>query len=93
MGAALLRVNKMQEKWRVKLRVALEAKEKQKHRWGDARGNMRAVKLWSEKYVMFLLPFVTVLREGLEAVIFMSVTPYLLCLLSPRSCHVGPCSI
>lgn len=27
-------------------------------------------KIWCEKYAMFLLPFITVLREGLEAVIF-----------------------
>lgn len=70
MGAALLRVNKMQEKWRVKLKVSLEAKEKQHHRFDNAGGFMRSVKVWSEKYVMFLLPFVTVLREGLEAVVY-----------------------
>ncbi|ROV99107.1 hypothetical protein VMCG_06595 [Cytospora schulzeri] len=70
MGAALLRVNKMQEKWRLKLKLALENKEKHQHRWSNARGIMRSVKVWSEKYVMFLLPFVTVLREGLEAVVY-----------------------
>lgn len=64
MGAALLRVSKLQEKWRVKLSLALDNKEKtpgvKKHRF----------KRWAEKYAMFVLPFVTVLREGLESVVF-----------------------
>ena len=62
MGAALLRVSKLQKKWRVKLAQAVESKEKK-----VGKGSL---KRWSEKYAMFLLPFVTVLREGLEAVIF-----------------------
>lgn len=70
MGAALLRVNKMQAKWRVKLMVALEAKEKREMQWSSANSIMRRTKEWSEKYVMFLLPFITVLREGLEAVVY-----------------------
>lgn len=66
MGAALLRVSKLQDKWRVKLAKALEVKESTKQ-----RGNLRArFKLWCEKYAMFMLPFITVLREGLEAVVF-----------------------
>lgn len=64
MGAALLRVNKLQEKWRVKLAQAMNAKEK------TARMPGRSFKRWAEKYAMFILPFVTVLREGLEAVVF-----------------------
>ncbi|KAF2084928.1 plasma membrane iron permease [Saccharata proteae CBS 121410] len=64
MGAALLRVNKLQDKWRVKLAKALEAKD---DRQGTASSRM---KQWAEKYAMFLLPFITVLREGLEAVVF-----------------------
>lgn len=64
MGAALLRVSKMQDKWRVRLAKALETKSSSKARFGER------VKLWCEKYVMFILPFVTVLREGLEAVVF-----------------------
>ena len=66
MGAALLRVSKLQDKWRVKLAKALEVKDSTKQ-----RGNLRArFKLWCEKYAMFILPFITVLREGLEAVVF-----------------------
>ncbi|EAW14722.1 FTR1 family protein [Aspergillus clavatus NRRL 1] len=64
MGAALLRVTKLQEKWRVKLAQALETKPL-------AHGTFKnKLKLWAEKYAMFLLPFITVLREGLEAVVF-----------------------
>jgi len=65
MGAALLRVSKLQDKWRVKLAQALEAKDAT--RSGSKTGR---VKRFSEKYAMFILPFVTVLREGLEAVVF-----------------------
>lgn len=64
MGAGLLRVSKLQDKWRDKLAQALEEKEKTKI------GIYQRFKDWSKKYVMFLLPFVTVLREGLEAVVY-----------------------
>ncbi|KAE8352495.1 iron permease FTR1 [Aspergillus coremiiformis] len=66
MGAALLRVSKLQEKWRVKLSKALEPRT-QHHTQGSKRAR---IKRWTEKYAMFLLPFITVLREGLEAVIY-----------------------
>ena len=65
MGAALLRVSKMQDKWRVKLAKALDASKSKK-----TRSRRTRFKLWCEKYAMFLLPFITVLREGLEAIIF-----------------------
>ena len=64
MGAALLRVSKLQDKWRVRLAKALEAR-----RSGDGNAGGR-MKRWAEKYAMFLLPFITTLREGLEAVVF-----------------------
>lgn len=64
MGAVLLRVSKLQDKWRIKLAKALESSDVGKA-WSK-----RAVKRWMEKYAMFILPFVTVLREGLEAVVF-----------------------
>jgi len=66
LGAGLLRVSKMKEKWAVKLSKAMESK-KEHHL--TRKG---AFKLWCEKYVMFLLPFVTVLREGLEAIVFVA---------------------
>jgi len=61
MGAALLRVSKLQDKWRLKIGKALESGNavKGKGRW----------KHFCEKYAMFILPFVTVLREGIEAVL------------------------
>ncbi|OQN96010.1 hypothetical protein B0A48_18001 [Cryoendolithus antarcticus] len=65
MGAALLRVSKLQDKWRVKLSQALDKKDR------DMKGSAGSrFKQWCEKYAMFLLPFITVLREGLEAVVF-----------------------
>lgn len=64
MGAALLRVSKLQDKWRIKLAKALEYKS----RPGDSRKSR--IKRWMEKYAMFTLPFITVLREGLEAVVY-----------------------
>ncbi|KAI9673751.1 MAG: hypothetical protein M1829_003988 [Trizodia sp. TS-e1964] len=67
MGAALLRVSKLQDKWRVKIARALEAEDTRKK---SLAGSGSRVKLWLEKYAMFILPFITVLREGLEAVVF-----------------------
>ncbi len=64
MGAALLRISKLQDKWRVKLAKALESKDRTR------RGCWNRFKLWCEKYAMFTLPFITVVREGLEAVVF-----------------------
>lgn len=63
MGVAMLRVNKMQEKWRVKLAQALltpPKKRKDRYKFGYL----------AKKYCMFILPFITLLREGLEAVVF-----------------------
>jgi high-affinity iron transporter len=64
MGAALLRISKMQAKWRVKLAKALEAKDNKNAKLGNR------FKAWAEKYAMFLLPFITILREGIEAIVF-----------------------
>ena len=60
MGAALLRVSKLQEKWQAKLEGTTTK---------GANVGRRAVR-WVEKYAFFLLVLITVLREGLEAVIF-----------------------
>jgi high-affinity iron transporter len=64
MGAALLRISKMKESWTNKINKLLHDKPNKHHPLGSR------FKVWSEKYAMFLLPFVTVLREGLEAVVF-----------------------
>ncbi|KAI0901015.1 iron permease FTR1 [Annulohypoxylon nitens] len=65
-GAALLRVGKMQEKWRVKLAKAVEAPVLS----GGSRNGW--LKRFAEKYAMFVLPFITVLREGIEAIVFVA---------------------
>jgi high-affinity iron transporter len=57
----------MQEKWKGKIAVALERNDERSRSRGSAGTRF---KQWGEKYAMFLLPFVTVLREGLEAVVF-----------------------
>lgn len=68
MGAALLRVSKMQEKWRIKIARAIEKKDSKTISADVHVGS--GFRLWCERYAMFILPFITVLREGLEAVIF-----------------------
>jgi high-affinity iron transporter len=65
MGIGLLRVAKLQDKWRVKISQALE-----KQNAGQGLGVRSRFKLFCERYAMFILPFITVLREGLEAVVF-----------------------
>jgi len=60
MGIALLRINKMQEKWRVKLAEIMERKD------------VRGIGNNSKKYAMMILPFITVLREGIEAIVFVA---------------------
>ncbi|MDN6067814.1 MAG: FTR1 family protein [Staphylococcus equorum] len=62
MGIAMLRVNKMKEKWRVKLAQAIIARPEKTSRFSIGH--------WGKKYAMFILPFITCLREGLEAVVF-----------------------
>lgn len=66
MGIALLRVSKMQEKWQVKLAKAMEEPiQIRNSRYG-------CFKRFVEKYAMFALPFITVLREGIEAIVFLA---------------------
>ncbi|ONH65372.1 Plasma membrane iron permease [Cyberlindnera fabianii] len=65
MGIAMLRINKMQAKWRVKIARSLLAVPKRKI-------DRFKIGYLAKKYSMFLLPFITVLREGLEAVVFVA---------------------
>jgi high-affinity iron transporter len=58
MGLAMLRIATLQAKWKVKIARIMEERQ--------AKG----IAGKSRKYAMFLLPFITVLREGLEAVVF-----------------------
>lgn len=73
MGIKLLRVSKMQKKWKHKLAKMLQnrgslSRPSQPGSEGAPREN--AVERWTEKYSMLLLPFVTTLREGMEAIVF-----------------------
>ncbi|PWW79794.1 iron permease FTR1 [Tuber magnatum] len=58
MGAAILRISKLRAKWQIKIAEALELEK------GRTLGS------WTKKYVMMVLPFITVIREGLEAIVF-----------------------
>ncbi|KAF8926807.1 iron permease FTR1/Fip1/EfeU [Dissophora ornata] len=58
MGLAMLRTTQIQEKWKVKLSKAMD--EEAEHGLGNS----------SRRYALFVLPLVTVLREGLEAIVF-----------------------
>ncbi|RLV94701.1 Plasma membrane iron permease [Spathaspora sp. JA1] len=65
MGIPMLRINKMKEKWRIKLAQALVKTPKT-----DKKKLGLRFSHWAKKYAMFILPFITTLREGLEAVVF-----------------------
>jgi high-affinity iron transporter len=62
MSLAMLRMDKAKAKWRVKLAAAFHERPV-----GEDSGKHGGR---SSKYALFLLPLITVLREGLEAVIF-----------------------
>ncbi|KAJ2514777.1 high-affinity iron permease [Coemansia sp. RSA 1939] len=65
MGIGMLRAGRMQDKWRDKLAAAMEERSERRgwRKWFD-------FKIFGKKYLFFHLPFLTVLREGLEAVVF-----------------------
>ena len=58
MGLAILRITTLEKKWAIKLSQSFND------------GQVSGIAGKSRKYAMFLLPFITVLREGLEAVVF-----------------------
>lgn len=63
MGVAMLRLNKMKEKWRVKIAQAII----------DSTKNTKSrlpFRTWMKKYALAILPFVTTLREGVEAIVY-----------------------
>ncbi|KAL4267836.1 oxidase-dependent Fe transporter (OFeT) family protein [Pleurotus pulmonarius] len=57
MGITMLKVDRAKTKWRIKLQRAFDGKKVD----GSAK---------TGKWALFVLPFITVLREGLEAVVF-----------------------
>ena len=58
MGLAMLRISTLQKKWKVKISQIMQERES------------KGIAAKSRKYAMFVLPFITLLREGLEAVVF-----------------------
>ena len=63
MGASMLRLNKMKEKWRYKIAKSIVETHKGEGRWG--------LNYLSRKYAIAVLPFITTLREGLEVVVLL----------------------
>ncbi|KAI5964804.1 FTH1 [Candida pseudojiufengensis] len=78
MGIKILRVSKMQDKWKLKLGKLIKSsrffntiEHADEHIVVKPHGGIfNRFELWSEKYSMIILPFVTTLREGLEAIVF-----------------------
>lgn len=63
MGVKILRVNRMQQKWHHKLGSIINSNS-------QLMDVAKSTASWSERNAMFILPFVTTLREGLEAIVF-----------------------
>lgn len=63
MGIAMVRINKLQRKWRIKIARAIVTPPAK-------RADRFKIGYLLKKYSMFILPFITTLREGLEAVVF-----------------------
>ncbi|KAG8938862.1 high-affinity iron permease [Tulasnella sp. 424] len=83
MGLTMLRIDKSKAKWRAKLHKAFlsdvantaQGPTSKWAKWNPFRGgrNLSGEDKWemsSGKWALFLLPFITVMREGLEAVVF-----------------------
>ena len=73
MGIKILRVSKMQDKWKKKLLTLINQSNYISNIVGQPDDNSvlsGKVSNFSEKYAMFILPFVTTLREGMEAIVF-----------------------
>ncbi|RLV90391.1 Iron transporter FTH1 [Spathaspora sp. JA1] len=76
MGIKILRVSKMQEKWKYKLGEVfhrsgyLNAPSRSTIRKQDESWTVK-IEVLAEKYNMLILPFVTTLREGMEAIVFL----------------------
>lgn len=65
MGLFFLRMGKLREKFRVKLASIIYSDDRHIIKISDRKSVS-----FTQKYAFFILPFVTALREGLEAVIF-----------------------
>lgn len=73
MGIKISRVSKMQDKWKNKLSTLINQSNYIGNIMRQPSDNSELsgkVSNFSEKYAMFILPFVTTLREGMEAIVF-----------------------
>lgn len=70
MGAAILRISKMRSKWTIKLHAALASRSQPQSSSSTKPTISERISRWTHKYAMFFLPFITVLRESLEAIVF-----------------------
>lgn len=79
MGFGMLQLNKLEKKWHVKLsKVFNEIELSEVNQAGSSTSNFRGqferlkstVKQYSAKNSLFILPFVTTLRECLESIVF-----------------------
>jgi high-affinity iron transporter len=61
LGLAFLRMDHARVKWRIKLSESFQAQSGEVASTGRSKGSL----------LLFWLPFVTVLREGLEGIVFM----------------------
>lgn len=72
MGLAFLRLPMAQTKWRLKLINAVEGHAGVKDDTGTSSWKKRKVRARAARgFILFGLPFITVLREGLEGVVFL----------------------
>jgi high-affinity iron transporter len=74
MGIAFLKMDRSRIKWRIKLAAAFDKSQSKavaaEQADIDHENAMRKKEGRGGKWALFLLPFITVLREGLEAVVF-----------------------
>lgn len=86
MGLTMLRIDRSKLKWKLKLQAAFDKKLGDQTTLSDHdRKSAR-----SSKWTLFLLPMITVLREGLEAVVFIGGVSGHIARLSKRPCADAP---
>lgn len=79
MALAMLKMDRARAKWAYKLSLVFDKRKASKDRGGKAG-----------KYALFILPLVTVMREGLEAVVFIGGVSLGIDAVSiPIACIVG----
>lgn len=72
MGVTMLRIDRSKLKWRIKLQSAFEPKPVKTVDEDGEIVDQPNVEGRSGKWTLFIIPMITVLREGLEAVVFIA---------------------